>query len=68
MLHLLVVGSFGELLFWGLYHASHLVLHQFEIVDEFIFALVLDVTHLLPNLLLKRSVALRLDWLQFAVY
>ena len=33
-------------------NSSHLDLHLFEIVDKFVLALVLDLAHLLSNLLL----------------
>ena len=35
-------------------------MHLLEVVDKLVLALVLDVAHLLANLLLERSVALRL--------
>lgn len=52
-------------------HIPHLVLHLLEVIHKFVLALVLNMTHLLADLLLQGSVALRLlllqlNWLLFA--
>ena len=53
----LLVLNLNYHLVWRLYYGSHLYLHLLEVIDELVFTLVLNVTHLLPNLLLQRSVA-----------
>ena len=47
-------------LLWGLDHVPHLVLHLLEVIDKLVLTLILDVAHLFADLLLERSVALRL--------
>ena len=47
--------------------SSHFDLHLLKIVDKFVFALILDLAHLLPYLLLQRSIPLRLVSFEFTV-
>ena len=58
---LLLGAPLGERhLLWRLDHVPHLVLHLLKVVDKLVLTLILDVAHLFANLLLERSVALRL--------
>lgn len=59
----------GHLLrrFGVLHDGAHLDLHLLEVVDKFVFSSVLHLADLLADLLLKRSLTLRPDRLQFTV-
>ena len=58
---LLLGAPLGERhLLWRLDHVPHLVLHLLEVIDKLVLTLILDVAHLFADLLLERSVALRL--------
>ena len=65
----MLLELYGHLL-WRLVsldHGSHFHLHLLELVHKLVLAAVLNMAHLLANLLLQRSVALRLDSLQLAI-
>lgn len=51
-------GNFLGRLVVTLYHGSHINLHLLEIVNKFALDTILDMAHLLSDLLLQRSVAL----------
>lgn len=51
-------GNFLGRLVVTLYQGSHINLHLLEIVNKFALDTILDMAHLLSDLLLQRSVAL----------
>ena len=59
------LGVVWRLLPWN--YSSHLDLHLLKIVDKFVLAFILDLTHLLTYLLLQRSIPLRLVSFKFTV-